>query len=210
VSKATVVWRWGGFAAVVWFLLGAMCLVPDSGVARASLAAMATPAVCPVTTPNGKQPPAGENVFGRGPGGHGTDELWTNLWTWGEGVVDVPPTHVNTDGSLGEMKWPWWRGVSGRLAITGHRLDGEAAPLRADVPEGYGEWGFIATGLTFPTAGCWEVTGRVGEASLTFVVRVRRVDAEGTPVVEEERLALGAPTLGKSGSGIRLVCASPG
>jgi len=28
------------------------------------------------------------------------------------------------------------------------------------------------SGITFPTEGCWQVTGRVGEASLTFVALV--------------------------------------
>jgi hypothetical protein len=35
--------------------------------------------------------------------------------------------------------------------------------------------GFHATALIFPTAGCWEVTGRVGDASLTFVVEVEKI-----------------------------------
>jgi hypothetical protein len=62
--------------------------------------------------------------------------------------------------------------VRGQLEITGHRLDGPAPPLTASVPEGYGESGFQASGVTFPTAGCWEVTGRVGDATLTFVTLV--------------------------------------
>jgi hypothetical protein len=149
-------------------------------------AAVGTPVACPVTAPNGQQPPSGENVFGRGRGGHGNDGLWTNLWTWGEGVVQVPPTHVNPDGSLGGMKWPWWRDVPGRLSIEGRRLDADAQPLRVEVPDGYGERGFQPSGLIFPTTGCWEVTGRAGDASLTFVVRVERVNAAGTPVAENE------------------------
>jgi LysM repeat protein len=39
-------------------------------------------------------------------------------------------------------------------------------------------------GLIFPTAGCWEVTGRVGDASLTFVTEVVFSDGISTPVVE--------------------------
>jgi hypothetical protein len=44
--------------------------------------------------------------------------------------------------------------------------------LRADVPDGYGTTGFQVSGLIFPTGGCWEVTGRLGDASLTFVTFV--------------------------------------
>ena len=145
-------------------------------------AASATPAPCPVTQPNGYVPPEGEEALGEDPGGYGNSELWTNVWMWGEGKVLVPPDHVGADGSLGEMKWAWWRGVPGELTIEGHRLDAPAPPLLAWIPDGYGERGFQVSGLTFPTVGCWEVTGRVGEASLTFVVRVARVNLAGTPI----------------------------
>jgi hypothetical protein len=78
------------------------------------------------------------------------------------------------------MKFPWWRGpgVVGALAITGRRLgpqaDKSAPPLQAEIPQGYGETGFQASALVFPTEGCWEVTGRAGEAALTFVTWVTR------------------------------------
>jgi len=75
------------------------------------------------------------------------------------------------------MKWPWWRGVRGQLTLEGRRLDGPAAPMRASIPAGYGLTGFQATGLMFPTPGCWEVTGRVGAESLVFVTRAVKVDA---------------------------------
>jgi hypothetical protein len=76
------------------------------------------------------------------------------------------------DGSI-VAKLGWWRAVEGRLSIAGQRLDAAAPPLRADVPAGYGSSGFQATGLTFPTPGCWRVIGSAGRASLTFVVLVR-------------------------------------
>src|SRR3954468_15336164 len=139
------------------------------------------PPICLVTEPNGEQPPAGEHVFGWGPGGHGNGVPWTNLWTWGEGAVLVPADHVNADGSLGGMKWPWWRGAPGRLTIEGRRLDAAAPPLRADIPEGYGDHGFQVSGLIFPTTGCRELAGRVGEARLTFVVEVECGDLPGRP-----------------------------
>jgi len=93
---------------------------------------------------------------------------------WPDGVVLIPPTNVHADGSL-DMKFPWWRGAIGLLTITGRRLDALEPPLRSYIPDGYGEHGFQATGIIFPTEGCWEITGRTGEARLTFVQRVVRV-----------------------------------
>ncbi len=84
------------------------------------------------------------------------------------------PGAVLVDGSL-EMKFPWWRLVKGNLTIEGHRLDGPASPLRADIPQGYGDIGFQATGLIFPTPGCWEVTGHVSHGRLTFVTQVVKI-----------------------------------
>jgi len=79
---------------------------------------------------------------------------------------------INPDGSI-DAKVGWWRAGSGRPVITGGRIDGDAAPLRAHVPSGYSA-GFQATGLTFPTTGCWRVRGSYGGASLTFTVHVTR------------------------------------
>jgi hypothetical protein len=81
------------------------------------------------------------------------------------------------DGSL-EMKYPWLRaaGLTGKLTITGRRLDAVAPPLKADIPSGYLDSGFQATGLIFPTEGCWEITGKVGDTTLTFVNRVIRAE----------------------------------
>jgi hypothetical protein len=98
---------------------------------------------------------------------------------WPEGTVIFEPGGPGTiyeDGSLG-MKWGWWRGVAGPLTIAGRRLDAAAPALRADIPEGYGDSGFQATGLIFPTAGCWEATGQVGQAELTFTTLVVNVGA---------------------------------
>ena len=81
---------------------------------------------------------------------------------------------VEQDGSI-HTKLGWWRGVSGRLSITGRRLDGWAAPLEAHVPAGYGRRGFQPTGLVFPTVGCWRVVGKVGDVRLAFVVRVTKL-----------------------------------
>ncbi len=114
---------------------------------------------CPITRPNGSVPPG--STFGAE--FHGNGALW----------VGVPPANVvltpkAADGSVG-TKFGWWREAIGALTIDGRRLDGPAPLLRAAVPDGYGDRGFQPSSITFPSEGCWEVTGRVGGATLTFV-----------------------------------------
>ncbi len=79
---------------------------------------------------------------------------------------------INGDGSI-DAKFGWWRAGSGKIRISGRRLDAPAPPLRAHVPDGYGP-GFQATGLTFPTTGCWRVTGRYLESQIGFTLLVRK------------------------------------
>ena len=132
---------------------------------------------CPTTTPNGF------GVLREGdPSPHGTHAndartLATSLWAGGT-VTFKPggPGCIEPDGTMG-MKFPWWRGVRGDLVIEGRRLDGDAAPLRASIPRGYGPTGFQSTGLLFPTVGCWEVTGRSADERLVFVVFVEKLGA---------------------------------
>lgn len=138
-------------------------------------AAAETP-VCAVTAPNDRGR-TGE----RGGGNHGNEALATTLWRAGR-VEFRPggPGCVEPDGYLG-MKWPWWRSARGALTVEGRRLDGSAGALRASIPKGYGETGFQSTGLLFAGPGCWEVTGRVGDASLSFVTLVAKVGAGPAP-----------------------------
>ncbi len=84
------------------------------------------------------------------------------------------PGFIDRDGALG-IKFPWRRLVTGSLTVGGHRLDGDAAPARAYMNHGYGNTGFLPTYLVFPTPGCWEITGRIGEQSLTFVIYVEKI-----------------------------------
>jgi hypothetical protein len=66
----------------------------------------------------------------------------------------------------------WWRLVEGNLAIEAKRLDGAAKLGRGNVPNGYGPTGFQASGVFFPTTGCWDITGKVADQELRFVVQV--------------------------------------
>jgi hypothetical protein len=79
---------------------------------------------------------------------------------------------IQPDGSI-DAKFGWWRAGSGKIRISGRRLDAPAPPLRAHVPDGYGP-GFQATGLTFPTTGCWRVTGRYVRSRLSFTLLVSK------------------------------------
>jgi outer membrane murein-binding lipoprotein Lpp len=117
---------------------------------------------CPITIPNGSKPPG--STFGAE--FHGNGSIWVG--TWHSNVVVWP---AGADGSI-TTKFGWWRGVPGKLRIEGRRLDATAPPLVGHVPDGYGDSGFQSSGITFPGAGCWQVTGRVGDASLTFVTLV--------------------------------------
>jgi hypothetical protein len=147
-------------------LLGAACLVVAvavlSGVGQS---AASTAATCRLTTPNGRVPPgAPESFFGNG-----------RLATSPYGVIEVSPRTLNVDGSVSE-KFPWWgsRSLRGPLRITGRRLHFATPRLRARVNEGYvsADTRFWASAITFPRPGCWRITGRVGRAQLSLVVRV--------------------------------------
>jgi hypothetical protein len=80
---------------------------------------------------------------------------------------------VDRDGALG-IKVGWERRKKGLLQVSGRRLDGPASPARAYLYD-YGDIGFQPIYLVFPTPGCWEITGRVADASLTFVALVEKV-----------------------------------
>lgn len=127
---------------------------------------------CPVTLPRPWTPPPGvpqRALFGSDYAS-GNGRLWVG-GLWPSGVIQAGPRFINADGSVG-MKFGWWRTVPGHLRITGRRLDATAPPLRATVPDGYGITGFQSSGVYFPTAGCWQVTGKAGTATLTFVTMV--------------------------------------
>jgi hypothetical protein len=133
-----------------------------------------TAGTCPVTLPNESLPPDATDWPKRD--SHGNGKLWTLLWPYG--VVLAPPEWVEKDGSIG-VKWPWWRGVHGGLKIEGRRLDKTAGPVRVDMSPDYGLSGFQPSGIYFAGEGCWEVTGRVGGASLTFVTLVAKASTYG-------------------------------
>jgi catechol 1,2-dioxygenase len=118
-------------------------------------------ATCAVTQPFQDEPPDDPNAdpFGFGPWHINAERT---LW------VGLPP---DLSWHPGGEKVIWIRPAGTKLTITGQRLDGEAPPLRADIPCCY-PTGFQVTGLFFPTEGCWEVTATAGEHELRFITQV--------------------------------------
>jgi len=58
------------------------------------------------------------------------------------------------------------------LVVSARRLDGDAPALDVGPVEPY-QTAYVAMGLTFPAAGCWEVTASAGDSTLTFITSVR-------------------------------------
>jgi hypothetical protein len=127
-----------------------------------SIGSTATPFQCPVT-PYSKQKPPDSHTASFTETWYGNDALWAGLAPIYKGRWYAGPKGV---------KVLWYRSVSGPLTVEGRRLDAEAPELQADIPEGYGNSGYQASGLIFSSAGCWEVTGRVADQALHFVVEV--------------------------------------
>ena len=70
------------------------------------------------------------------------------------------------------MKFFWLLATDGPLTVSGRRLDGDARPLTAEMPQSFVGAGFQPSYLIFPAAGCWEVTATANGSSLTFVTMV--------------------------------------
>jgi hypothetical protein len=143
-----------------------------TGCGAGSPTVTSSAAACEPTQPNGETPPGESPSEAR----HGNGLLYTGLWPNGEILAD--PRFVEEDGSIG-MKFWWWRapgvGAAGDLEIRGHEIT-TGARITADIPDGYGQR-FQATGITFPTEGCYEITGQSGDAQLTFVTKVTKIAA---------------------------------
>jgi beta-lactamase regulating signal transducer with metallopeptidase domain len=91
------------------------------------------------------------------------------------------PWHINDDRTIWAWDQPyiagaavntmWMKPANVDLVITGRRLDGESAPLKIQLAKD-ATAGYIATAMTFPKAGCWEVTATAGSSTLTYITRV--------------------------------------
>ncbi|HSL44089.1 MAG TPA: hypothetical protein VK897_11700 [Anaerolineales bacterium] len=122
---------------------------------------------CPITEPVWAKPPEDSAVLDPPTYGYyyinGDRSIWASAW-WAE---QGEPLRVSEEG----IKVGWFRPAGAELLITGQRLDGTAPPLEAETGCCY-PTRFQASGLYFPTEGCWEVTARAEDRELLFVVWV--------------------------------------
>jgi hypothetical protein len=180
-----------GCAAIALFLVACQSVEPSPTItgrptvspelasqgptASAGSVTLAQASACPTTRgePTPSSIPA-DRFFGSG-SAYGNGTLWVG-GLWPDGIISADSRFFDLDGRVG-MKFGWWHTIEGKVQITGRRLDAPAPPAIADVPDGYGITGFQASGVTFPTEGCWEITGSVGLSKLTFVTFVIKVPA---------------------------------
>jgi hypothetical protein len=157
------------FRSLVFLLLLDLLLTGCAVIDRFSPEKPATSSEdCPVSEPVRLTPPVDAAIPEEPVEGNyfanADQSIMASAW-WTE--QDGNKLHAGRDGN----KTGWFRPDGAALEITGQRLDGQSAPLIADVPCCY-PTRFQPTGLIFPTAGCWEVTGKAEDSEITFVVWV--------------------------------------
>lgn len=127
---------------------------------------------------------------------HLTGKEWTNLPLWDAPTIEAM---LGPDAASLLRRLPGWKGgfrnkvvwnwdgydphanPTPPLLITGRRLDASAPPLLSDTNRagynGNGSWTdnstFIMSGVLFPAEGCWEISGKLPDRELSFVVLVK-------------------------------------
>ena len=147
---------------------GASVTAPNSGATAPNSGATAPNSACPVTETIRAEPPPDPN-YSYGPQ---------------QGSFDLGPWYINADRTIWAgwdavrmkagpqgNKVLWIRPQGTQLTVSGRRLDSDAPPARAEIPCCY-PTGFQASGLYFPTEGCWEISAKAGRSELTFVTHV--------------------------------------
>jgi hypothetical protein len=152
-------------------LVTGACVLTAIFVAAAAAARTAETRACSATPVNGRAPlGVPYDLYGNG-----------RLAVSTEGLILATERTLNPNGTISE-KFGWWAAPTtmGDLRISGKRFDRAiqrtvrthiSGGLDPNVPSGIRFWSTI---VTFPTRGCWRLTGKLGAARLTFVVIVRK------------------------------------
>lgn len=154
------------------------------------LLAIATPAAPPASfacvpdTPHGPPPPLQPSAQLVPGTTVSTEGVWAVIPD--DGKLHIGEQYIETSGDYEgwrgtKVMWTRGDGVVGPLIITGERLDAEA-PAAVDLVyldgRQYGTMGFTPSWPTFPSAGCWKITGAVGGHELIFTLEVVFVDSK--------------------------------
>ena len=149
-------------------LTALFALIGLTGIVLMGCTAQVSANICPVTEPEWLKPPEDTAVLNAPEYGHyfanADHSILASAW-WTE------QEYYYLTASEKGIKTGWFRPAGATLEITGQRTDGKAPPLEASVPCCYPTQ-FQATGLTFPTEGCWEVTAKAADSELSFTVWV--------------------------------------
>lgn len=133
---------------------------------------------CPVTIPNGEAPPDTDRSEQATRDWYGSGAPDASLWLMRSPSAPIIPVGVFDPRDKGgyTVKTPFWRGEgSGPITLTGERLDApsDLEPHIDAAWDGYPTPGFVATGIWYPSAGCWELTATDGNDTLTWTVLLR-------------------------------------
>ncbi|HEU0293224.1 MAG TPA: hypothetical protein VFR47_10845 [Anaerolineales bacterium] len=150
------------FVIIIWFvflLIGCSSFTPENTSAENS---------CLRTEPMWLKPP--EDAAVPHPPTYGyyfvneDQSIWASAW---QAKDEENPFRAGEEGN----KVGWFRPAGAELEITGRRLDAEAPPLEAEAGCCY-PTRFQASGVYFPTEGCWEVNAQANDRKLSFVIWV--------------------------------------
>jgi hypothetical protein len=151
-----------GCAAIGTMASGASPETPSAAAVESSPASD-----CPVTEPVWAKPPEDSAVQNPPAYGYYFVNEDRSIWSSAGRSESEDSLRAGEEGN----KVGWFRPEGAALVITGERIDGQAPPLEAHVPCCY-PTRFQATGLSFPTEGCWRVTAKAADRVLSFVVAV--------------------------------------
>ena len=136
-------------------------------------------ASCPMTIPQNPPfvpPPPYDSMGFEGEFWYGSDALWTAVRQ--NGVWAALPH--NPEGYTQKVFWwrdgyVWTEEPEPALTVTGDRLDAPARPLNVSEATNASASDIgsaMLVGIDLPTLGCWKITGKYGDAELSFVVWV--------------------------------------
>ncbi len=154
-------------------LLPLLFLLPlSSPVLSQDARAKSVPKACAVTKPSEHLFVPPKPYLANGVNWFGTDKLWTYL----------PNDGISGQGEKTlwfSEEWSHYHGwlpdeMAMKLSITARRLDAATPPPEISAgPTFTRDWNaFMLGGISFPTPGCWEITGRYEDAEVQYVVWV--------------------------------------